>query len=169
MIKVNPNKNTKIKFKINVTGTSSTVEARLILMQGSGFWGCEAELENSTILAVIPGGIFHHGQKVESKVEVIVGKEIFVPWKGTIYFEEERKIEVVPVIEDVVEETKIEVEEYNEPMIVEEVKEEIESPEKIMKFQQIMKMFAGRNERIKPDLKNISKAQIAEKLLNAKH
>lgn len=99
MIKLDPSKSIKMKFRLNVTGTTDRPEARIILRQDESFTGYNAVINNGIIEAVVPANEFHNGDKVSSSIEVIIGNKIYTPWKSDMMFEEQFKIEVAPLIE----------------------------------------------------------------------
>lgn len=133
MIKLDPSKSIKMKFRLNVTGTTDRPEARILLRKNESFTGYNAVISNGIIEAVVPANEFANGDKVSSSIEVIIGNKIYVPWKSEMMFEEQFKIEVAPLIEQE-ESESIHIEQENvtvvplieqEEAIVKEIKDKI--------------------------------------------
>lgn len=149
MIKLNPNKPTTMKFRVNITGTNENASARIFFKKGNSFTGYNTPIENGIVEIIVPSREFKNGDNVSSLVEIVVGNQVYTPWKEQILFEEQFKIEVDPIIEQ--EETEstesihIEQEEVTvEPLIEqeEEIVKEIKEKIKINKLEEMFSQMA---------------------------
>lgn len=146
MIKLDPSKSIKMKFRLNVTGTTDRPEARILLRKNESFTGYNAVISNGIIEAVVPANEFTNGDKVSSSIEVIIGNKIYVPWKSEMMFEEQFKIEVAPLIEQEESESiHIEQEDVTvEPLIEQEeaIVKEIKDKIKINKLEEMFNQLS---------------------------
>lgn len=122
MIKLDPTKDTKLKFKIDVMGTKETPRPRLSLQQEGRSYGfhIRGAINGDVVSFVVPKKICEQfGDNVSGELEIMVGNEIFHPWKDDIVFEEKFRLEVQPLGEE-----EIKDQETQTIVTVEEVKED---------------------------------------------
>jgi len=145
MLKLDPSKKVKMKFRLNVTGTNEKPEARIMLKRNESFTGYNAVISNGIIEAVVPANEFSNGDTVSSSIEIIIGNKLYVPWRSEMMFEEQFKIEVAPLIEQE-ESVSITQEEgcTVEPLIEqeEEIVQEIKEKIKINKLEEMFNNLA---------------------------
>jgi hypothetical protein len=115
MIKIDPSKNTKLTFKVAVSGAKDQPQARLLVTPAGSdsFVGIPAKMigENTEVDL---GPLIKENPDIRNanaRLEIIVGQKLFIPWDSSLKIMEKTKVEAVvteaPIIEEVEEDEPV--------------------------------------------------------------